>query len=136
MEDVVAADARRARAVIWAAVAVAGAAGACTRFAIERWTETRFGSDFPWASWIINPTGSFLLGVVVGLSIAHGLADDTRTVVGTGFLGAYTVVGPITFDSLRLLLEGRSSAALFNSVGGFLVPTTAALAGLALTGAL
>jgi CrcB protein len=122
--------------VIWLGVAGAGACAATFRFVLERGVHNRFGNDFPWSAWIINPLGSFALGVVIGAGVAQGLDPEAATVLGTGFVGAFTVVGPLTFDSLRLGLEGRGWAALVNSVGALVVCTGAAALGLALTGAL
>jgi fluoride exporter len=122
--------------VIWFGVAGAGALAATARFVLERIVRNRFGDDFPWSAWIINPLGSFALGVVIGAGVAQGLDLEAATVLGTGFVGAFTVVGPLTFDSVRLAVEGRRAAALVNSVGALLVCTGAAALGLALTGAL
>jgi CrcB protein len=122
--------------VIWLGVACAGATGATTRFVIERVARHRFGDEFPWAPWGINSVGSLALGVVVGLAVVHGLSLDAAAVIGTGFIGSFTVVGPLTFDSLRLGLEGRRVAALMNSVGALVVCTSAAALGLAITGAI
>ena len=122
--------------MIWLGVACAGAAGASTRFMIERVARHRLGDEFPWAPWGINPVGSFALGVVVGLAVVHGLSLDAAVVIGTGFIGSFTVVGPLTFDSLRLGLEGRRAAALMNSVGALVVCTSAAALGLVITGAI
>lgn len=122
--------------MIWLAVGFAGASGASARFVIERLVRTRLGDEFPWAAWVINPIGSLALGVVVGLAIARGLDPDVAVVVGTGFLGAFTVVGPLTYDSVRLGLCGARGAALVNSVGAIFVCTSAAALGLFVTGAM
>jgi len=122
--------------VIWLGVACAGGAGASTRFLIERVVLDRLGDEFPWAAWGINPVGSFALGVVVGLAVSRGLSLDAAVIAGTGFVGAFTVVGPLTFDSVRLALEGRRVGALVNSVGALVVCTGTAALGLAIAGAI
>jgi CrcB protein len=126
--------------VTWVAVAGAGAAGACCRFLVEHAFRTRgvdtVGTTFPWASYVVNPLGSFALGVVTGLGIAHGLSDDWVDVLGTGFCGAFTVVGPVTFDSLRLAVEGAPAAGVANLVLGVALPLAAAAVGLAASGGL
>jgi CrcB protein len=122
--------------VIWLGVAAAGAVGAALRFSIEHVIGPPRRARTSRATWIINPTGSLALGIVVGLGIAHGADPTAVTVAGTGFLGAYTVVGPLTFDTVRLWFEDARAAAVVNSVGALLLCTAAALVGLALTNAL
>jgi CrcB protein len=122
--------------VIWFGVATAGAVAASLRFVLERAVRVRYGEDFPWSAWIINPTGSFALGLIVGLAVAQGLDLEAATIMGTGFVGAFTVIGPLTFDSLRLALDRRPAAALVNSIGALLVCTGTAALGLALAGAI
>ena len=122
--------------MIWVGVAGAGALAASLRFVLERSVRVRLGEDFPTSAWIINPVGSLALGVIVGLAVAQGLDLEAAAIMGTGFVGAFTVIGPLTFDSLRLAQERRPVAALVNSIGALLVCTGAAAIGLAITGAI
>jgi fluoride exporter len=122
--------------VTWVGVALAGAAGAVLRYTIERVVGPPRRARLPGAAWIINPTGSLALGVIVGLGLAHGADPTAVTVAGTGFVGAYTVVGPLTFDSLRLWLEDARVTAVVNCLGALVVCVAAAAIGLAVTGAL
>ena len=119
--------------MIVVAVAVAGAAGASARVAIERLVSGRVRSELPLASYVVNPLGAFALAVIVGLALDGSISDETVTVLGTGFCGAFTVVGPVTFDSLRLAFEGRRPTALVNVAVGMLLPLAAAGLGLAIT---
>ncbi|HEX5613678.1 MAG TPA: CrcB family protein [Acidimicrobiia bacterium] len=116
-------------------VAAAGALGATARYAIERAIQPGARPRrLPVASYVINPLGSFLLGVVVGLASAHGLSEGWRAVLGTGFCGAFTVVGPVTFDSVRVFAEGAPRLALAHALAGTAVPLLAATVGLAVAG--
>jgi CrcB protein len=117
-------------------VALAGALAACLRFAIERWLGPPARTGLNRSAWLINPSGSLALGVVVGLGIAQGVDPTSITIVGTGFLGAFTVVGPVTFDSLRLWLERARPAAIVNAIGMITVCAALAALGLAATNAL
>ena len=76
--------------MIVVAVAMAGALGAPLRYAVERAATARWATTFPLGTFVVNVTGSFALGLVVGLTASGTFDADTRTVVGTGFLGAYT----------------------------------------------
>jgi CrcB protein len=118
--------------VIALAVAVAGALGAASRALIERAVARGRTLELPFASYLINPLGSFLLALIVGLALDGNLSDEWRAVLGAGFCGAFTVVGPVTYDSVRLAENGRPGLAATNVAMGTLVPLAAAALGLAL----
>lgn len=84
-------------------VALAGAAGAAARFVIDGVILRRRGSDFPWATLLINATGSLLLGVVTGLVLFRACPGDLRLLVGTGFCGGYTTFSTASFEVVRLV---------------------------------
>ena len=116
----------------WVAFLIAAAIGAPARYLLDTFVQGRTGTDFPWGTCIVNLSGSFVLGVVTGLALYHGLHEDARLVVGTGFCGAYTTFSTFAFETLRLA-EGRSSRlavrnVAVNTAGGLLL----AAAGLAL----
>lgn len=117
-------------ALTWVAFLVAGAVGAPTRFLLDGWVQGRTGGAYPWGTFVINVTGSFLLGVLTGLSLYHGVPAAWKTVLGSGFCGAYTTFSTFTFESVRLAEEGAVGDALRN-VGATMVSGLAA-AGLGL----
>jgi len=117
---------------VWAAFLVAAAVGACARYVLDGLVQGRTSGAFPWGTCVINVSGSFVLGLLTGLTLYHAFPADVRLVVGTGFCGAYTTFSTFTFETLRLVEEGRARAGvrnvLINTTGGLL----AAGAGLAL----
>jgi CrcB protein len=48
-------------------VAAGGAIGASLRYLAGVWLASRLGADFPWGTFFVNVTGSFLIGVVLVL---------------------------------------------------------------------
>src|SRR4051812_49641195 len=56
-------DRRRAMPVI-VGVALGGALGASARYGIDRAIEARSDSVFPWATFVINLSGCFLIGLI------------------------------------------------------------------------
>lgn len=94
-------------------IALAGGLGAASRLVIDGLVRHRLPSTFPWATVMINVTGSFLLGLLVGL----GAGDHWQQVAGTGFLGGYTTFSTASFETAGLLLDRRPLAAAVNGLG-------------------
>ena len=117
----------------WLAFLIAAAIGAPARYLIDGLVQERTGGAFPWGTFVVNVSGSFVLGAITGLGLYHGLDSTARTVLGTGGMGAYTTFSTFTFESVRLAEEGDTDQALRNIAGSFVVCLAAASAGLALT---
>jgi CrcB protein len=113
-------------------VALAGSAGALARFGLDGGLRRRWPTTFPWATLVVNVTGSLLLGLVTGLVLFRGEPDALRTVVGTGFCGGYTTFSTASVETVRLLQTGRHLQAATNAVGSLLLTVLAGGAGLAL----
>jgi CrcB protein len=113
-------------------IAVAGAIGAPARYLVERAVAARSRDRFPLGTLVVNVTGSFLLGLVLGLGLYHAFASTPRTVIGTGFCGAYTTFSAFAYETVVLAEAGAPRTALANAALGAVVPTLAAAAGMAL----
>jgi CrcB protein len=116
----------------WVAFVGAGAVGAPVRYLVDGFVSDRVEGAFPWGTFVINVTGSLLLGLVTGLSLYHAFPKTPRVVVGTGFCGAYTTFSTFSFETIRLLEEGAVDEALRNAFGTLVTCAAAAAAGLAL----
>ncbi|MCW2694757.1 MAG: CrcB protein [Mycobacterium sp.] len=117
-------------------MSLAGGLGAVARFALDGLVVARAGRRFPYGTLLINISGSLLLGVLTGLTLAHGAPTALRTVAGTGFCGGYTTFSTASFETVRLLQERRWAAALTNGAGTLVLTLLAAALGLWVTGAL
>ena len=115
----------------WVAFVAAGAVGAPARYLLDRAVAERAQGAFPWGTFVVNITGSFLFGVLTGLGLNHAFPKVPRIVVGTGFCGAYTTFSTFTFETVRLLEEGAVAEAFRNAAGSFIAGSVAAAAGLA-----
>jgi CrcB protein len=116
-------------------VLVAGALGAPARYLVER-AAHRAGRAFPFGTFVVNVSGSLALGVVAGLALAHGLSGTARTVLGTGFLGAYTTFSTYAYETVRQAEAGRARVAVTYLLGSVAAGGVAAAVGLALAGGL
>lgn len=114
-------------------VAVAAFAGAVCRYAVDLAVQHRTGGRRPLGTLVVNVSGSLALGLLVGVSLHHGLDAGVRAVVGTGFLGAYTTFSTFALETVRLVEEGTSLDALTHAAVSTMLGLAAAGAGLALT---
>jgi CrcB protein len=103
-----------------------------TRYLVDGAVQRRARTSSPLGTFVVNATGSFVLGVVSGLALHHGLSRTGTLVVGTGFCGAYTTFSTFTFETVRLLEQGRHSAAVRVVLSTVVVCGLAAAAGIGL----
>ncbi|MDQ6421638.1 CrcB family protein [Paenibacillus sp. LHD-117] len=57
--------------------------------------------------WVINLTGSIILGVLVSLHVNHEISDLAWLMVGTGFCGAYTTFSTSGYETIQLVQKGE-----------------------------
>jgi CrcB protein len=115
----------------WAGFVVAGALGAPARYLLDDAISSRTQGVFPWGTLAINVSGSFLLGLLTGLALFHGLPATPRLILGTGFCGAYTTFSTFTYETVRLAEEGAVNEAVRNALASLVLGAGAAAAGLA-----
>ena len=114
-------------------VAVGGATGAVARYLVDEWVTANVRDAFPWGTFLINVSGSFVLGLLFGLAIERSiLPSDIRAPLMIGFLGAYTTFSTFMLESWRLVEAGSPLQAIANLVLSVGVGLVAVVAGLAL----
>jgi CrcB protein len=114
------------------AVGLAAAFGAVLRYLADQAVARRLPSRFPAGTWVINVSGSFLLGLLAGLATHHGLSADAVAVAGTGVCGGYTTFSTFSYETVRLMEEGSGLVALGNLAGSLAAGLAAAALGLGL----
>lgn len=116
--------------ILW--VALAGAVGAVLRFIIDSEFKRRYPSAFPRGTAVINVTGSLIIGVIAGVVLFHSAASELQAVIGTGFCGGYTTFSTASFETVRLIQQGRRSVGVLYAAGSLVLSTAACAAGLGL----
>jgi fluoride exporter len=117
---------------IWVGLFAAGAVGAPCRYLLDGVIQDRTSGAFPWGTFVINMTGSLLLGLITGAALYHAFPTTPKVILGTGFCGAYTTFSTWTFETIRLLEEGARREALLNALLSLVVGAAAAGLGLVL----
>jgi CrcB protein len=116
-------------------VALGGALGTVTRFALSGYVATRFGETFPWGTLIINVTGSFIIGFFAALTSP----DEGRWVVGgqgrqffmIGVCGGFTTFSSFSLQTLNLAQQGEWLAVCGNIFGSVILCLVAVWLGYA-----
>lgn len=116
-----------------AAVGLGGAIGAILRYLVGSAFLQRFGPGFPWGTFAINVTGSFLIGMVAqfALTRSFGVTPMVRIFVATGVLGGYTTFSAFSLDTVVLVGDGAPSLALAYAAGSVVSGVIAAYLGQA-----
>lgn len=114
------------------AIAVAAGCGAVCRYTLDQLVQHRTSGTFPLGTFVVNVTGSLLLGVVVGVSAHHHVPSDAALAVGVGFAGGYTTLSTWAWESLALAERGAWGRMTLNVAGSLAVGFAAAAAGLGL----
>ncbi|MFT4306847.1 MAG: fluoride efflux transporter CrcB [Microbacterium sp.] len=112
------------------ALAFAGGLGSVCRLMLDGVIRARTRGSLPLGTIAVNLSGSLALGLITGLAMAGTLPEDWRLVVGTGFLGGYTTFSTASFETVRLLQEGKTLVGAVNGIGVLVATTVLAGAGL------
>jgi CrcB protein len=100
-------------------VGAGGFFGAMARFLVNTGVTSRYGNSFPWATFVINISGSFILGLMATLIVSKVLTNPNwRLGVTIGFVGAYTTFSTFEYESAQF---GVSWLALANLIGSVVV---------------
>jgi CrcB protein len=99
-------------------IGVGGFLGAVARYAIALWIGQKWGRNFPMGTFVINVSGSFLIGLLMVLFTERYLVNPQwRLLLVVGFLGAYTTFSTFEYETGSLLKDGEWMMALLNIVG-------------------
>jgi len=97
------------------AIGLAGALGALARFAVGNACKFLFETSFPVGTLLINLSGSFILGLFLGLAGERmAVSETTRLAIAVGFVGAYTTFSTFMYETNALLESGQVYKAVAN----------------------
>ena len=114
-------------------VFVGGGLGSTLRHAVNVICARGFGTAFPYGTFIINITGSTVMGLIAGyLAFKAEASQPWRLFLMTGILGGYTTFSAFSLDAVLLYERGETSLAVFYVVGSVVFAIAGLVGGLAL----
>ncbi len=113
-------------------VGIGGFLGAIARYAIGIYIGGRFGVRFPLGTFIINVSGSFLVGLILALLARTTASAYWRYLIPIGFIGAYTTFSTFEYETLRAIQDGQLMTGLLNVALSLVLGFIAVWAGAAI----
>jgi CrcB protein len=109
-----------------------GGLGAVTRFLVDSWVNKRNRLTIPLGTIVVNVTACFLMGVLTGWATSHIGSEQTRLLLGSGFLGGYSTFSTASVEGARLLKAHEPVKALEHTGGMLILSVLATMLGFAL----
>ncbi|MDX6640676.1 MAG: fluoride exporter [Solirubrobacteraceae bacterium] len=116
--------------LLWLGVGFLGGCGAIARFLVDAIVSTRAAGRFPTGTFVVNLTGTVVLGVLTGLT----LSGDALLLAGTAVIGSYTTFSTWLFETHRLAEDNERLLASANIVLSLVLGVAAAALGRAIAG--
>ena len=98
-------------------IGLGGFVGAVSRYGLALWIGQRWGRSFPLGTFVINVSGSFLIGLLMTLMAERFTVNPQwRLLLVVGFLGAYTTFSTFEYETGALLKDGEWTFAMLNII--------------------
>jgi len=98
-------------------IGIGGFLGAIARYGVALWVGQRWGRSFPLGTFLINISGSFLIGLLMSLFTERFMVNPQwRLLLVVGFLGAYTTFSTFEYETGALLKDGEWMIAGLNVI--------------------
>ena len=113
-------------------VALGGAIGSAARYLVSGWFAVQFGPAFPYGTFVINVTGSFIIGLFLAFAQERvSLSPYWRLFFAVGVVGGYTTFSTFEYESIRLLQDGEMLLGAGYLVGSVVIGAIGTVAGIA-----
>ena len=98
-------------------VFLGGGIGAVVRFVLATWIGQRWGRSFPLGTFVINVSGSFLIGFLMTLMAELFVENPQwRLFLVVGGLGGYTTFSTFQYETGQLVFDGEIWYAALNII--------------------
>jgi CrcB protein len=113
-------------------LSIGGMLGVNARYGLATWMSGWAGDRFPWATFAINVSGSFAIGLIATILARWYPAHPARLFLLVGFLGGFTTFSSFAFEAQVLCERGQAGRALAYVGGSVALGLAAVVLGVAL----
>ena len=102
-------------------VFLGGGLGSVCRYLAGRWLNQP-NSHIPWGTFVVNITGSLIIGLVLGYAIQRSsMTSNTVIFLVAGFCGGFTTFSAFSFEGLQLLKSGQFGSFIIYTLGSIII---------------
>jgi len=113
-------------------IALFGLVGVLSRYYLGLWVSRANPlASFPYGTFLINLSGSFIIGIIYALGVERMLLpEDLRVGLMVGLMGGYTTFSSFSLEVVRLAETGKYACAGLYMVGSPVLGAVLALCGI------
>lgn len=118
------------KVIYYLAIGIGGSLGACCRYLLGKYIYSKYNHPFPLATWIVNISGSYLLGIFVAINQKMLFNPTLESLIILGFLSSYTTFSTFSYELLQLLQRKSYGQTALYAISSLLLGMAAAYIGL------
>ena len=95
-------------------ICLGGAAGSGLRYLVSVFATSRLSPGFPYGTLIVNVVGCFVIAAVMQAALQFAWSPTLRMAIAVGFVGGLTTYSSFNYETMTLIANGASAAAVSN----------------------